>query len=234
MLQGWKSGGMLQMLLSKTATSGVCFYLFFFFKQRFFFPAGGGGWLEGCMSARVRKKKWWVVFGCVCCETRWAWRAECRGLSDMGSVGLLGWSGCVWMTFWVKPSSNLHARQLSLPHSLSPPLSLPPTLSLSPPLLSLSLPGVTGWDIKTGILINCATLPPAALNMLQPRQAVCYISDSLVLFQLDLSHLSLSLTFTALFPSLSPLQFPNLPHWQHLARPSRSLLSLVHPSTVWP
>lgn len=186
------------------------------------------------MSTWVRKKKRWVGFGRVCCKTGWGWRAECQGLSDMGTVGLVGWPGCVWVTFWVKPSSNLHARQLSLPHSLSlSPLSpcLPPSFTLP---LSLSLPGVTGWDIKTGILINCATLPPAALNMLQPRQAVCYISDSLVLFQLDLSHLSLSLTFTALFPSLSPLQFPNLPHWQHLAHPSRSFLSPVHPSTVWP
>lgn len=44
--------------------------------------------------------------------------------------------------------------------------------------LSLSFPGVMGWDIKTGILINCAILPPAALNMFWPRQAVFQTSDS--------------------------------------------------------
>lgn len=93
------------------------------------------------------------------------------------AVGLAWWLGCDWMTVWVKPSL-MQARQL---------------------ILSLSLPGVTGWDIKTGILINCATLPPAALNMLRPRQAVCYISDSLVLFQLDLAHLSLPLSLLPLF-----------------------------------
>lgn len=39
-LQGWKSGGMLQMLLSKTVTSGVCFFFFFFHKEgKFLLPA---------------------------------------------------------------------------------------------------------------------------------------------------------------------------------------------------
>lgn len=126
MLRGWKSGGMLQMLLSKTPTSGVGFCLGFFFLNGDFFPS----WRAGGMYEYTGKEE--EMMGGVW-KTRWGWRAECQGLSDMGSVGLVGWSGCVWMRLWVKPSSNLHARQLSLP--LSP--------SLSPPLLPFSL---TPWS----------------------------------------------------------------------------------------
>lgn len=75
-----------------------------------------------------------------------------------------------WMDT-VKPKSGK-------PHTLSPSLSLTRCpLSLFP-FLPPFLPGVTGWDIKTGVLINCATLPPAALNMLRPRQAVSHTTDS--------------------------------------------------------
>lgn len=55
------------------------------------------------------------------------------------------------------------------------------------PWLSSALPGVTGPDIKAGSLINCAILPPAALNMLWPRRAVAHISSSPSLFCLFLS-----------------------------------------------
>lgn len=195
-LQGWKSGGMLQMLLSKTVTSGVCFFFFFFIRKENFY----------CLHLFRQSGV------CVCTSRHDGGEGQSVRACLMWAVGLARWLGCDWRTVWVKPSSN-QARQ----RSLSP---------------SPSLPGVTGWDIKTGILINCATLPPAALNMLRPRQAVCYISDSLVLFQLDLAHLSL--TFTTLFPSLSPLQFPNRPHSRHLSHPSHSFLSPVHPSAVWP
>lgn len=157
-LQGWKSGGMLQMLLSKTVTSGVCFSSFFFIRKDFFF-------FTACICLdRV------VVCVCVFQGTMGV-KGRVSGLVWRGLLGWLdGWVVTGWLFGWSPASSN-QARHLSL--------SLPP-------------PGVAGWDIKTGILINCATLPPAALNMLRPRQAVCYISDSLVLFQLDLAHLSLT------------------------------------------
>lgn len=106
------------------------------------------------------------------------------------AVGLAG----LWLDDCLG-EAQLKLSQASLSHFLS--LFFP----LSPSLSSF-FPRVTGWDIKTGILINCATLPPAALNMLRPRQAVCYISDSLVLFQLDLAYLLLSHLLLPLFSLL--------------------------------
>ncbi|KAJ8006155.1 hypothetical protein DPEC_G00125310 [Dallia pectoralis] len=38
--------------------------------------------------------------------------------------------------------------------------------------LGLDPLGVTGRHIKAGVLINCATRPPAALNMLRPGSQV--------------------------------------------------------------
>lgn len=151
------------------------------------------------------------------CECVWhkmkrGWRAQCQGLSDMWPGGLAGWLVCC-LDGW------LGTAQLKPGNSLS---------------LALSLPGVTGWDIKTGILINCATLPPAALNMLRPWQAVSHTTDSLALLLFHLPHLStfrlpplLSLTFFPIFKS-----DPSLLRLFSLPKPS--FLFVVYPSAVWP
>lgn len=138
MLQGWKSGGMLQMLLSKTATSGVCFYLLLFLNRIFSQPGGWGvgvGGLEGCMSTRVRRND---GFACVLQD-----RMEVKG-----RVSGLVWHGVCWVGWMVglclgdflgeaqlKPA---HQATLSPSFSLSPSVSPSPTLSLSPPLPFLS------------------------------------------------------------------------------------------------
>lgn len=128
------------------------------------------------------------------CEKRW------RGVKGIVS-------GLVWhVAWWVGWKAGLPSRWLV---GASPAQAWHLHLSRS---FSFSLLGVTGWDIKTGVLINCATLPPAALNMLRPRQAVSHTIDSLALFLLHLSHLY---HFSALFPSFSPicnrtLRQPNL------------------------
>lgn len=129
------------------------------------------------------------------------WRAWCQGLSDMWPGGLAGWLVCC-LDGW------LGTAQLKPGNSLS---------------LSLSLPGVTGWDIKTGILINCATLPPAALNMLRPLQAVSHTTDSLALLLFHLPHLS---TFP-LPPLLSLTLFP-------IFKSDPSLLRLFSPKALFP
>lgn len=118
------------------------------------------------------------------------------------------------MAAWVLPSSNLAT------------LSFPPSLSVS-----LSFPGVTGWDIKTGVLINCATLPPAALNMFWPWQAVFQATDSLALFLFYRPCLCIifhSFTFYLTRfpiwksdPSSLPFLLPNLLFFNQLCIPSQ-------------
>lgn len=126
-LQGWKSGGMLQMLLSKTLTSGVCFSSFFFYKEGTFFTA--------CICFdRV------AVCVCVCVwayfKARWGLKAECQGLSDVGCW--VGWILTGWLFGWspaqtkpdipLSPSFSLYLAHFSL---LFPPVQ---SLSLSIPL----------------------------------------------------------------------------------------------------
>lgn len=118
---------------------------------------------------------------------------EGHGVRACLTCGLVGWLAG-WFVCWV--DDCLGAAQFQPGNSL--------LLSLS---VSLSFPGVTGWDIKTGVLINCATLPPAALNMFWPWQAVSQTTDSLALFLFYIPPLCIIFhSFTSLSHLLSNLE----------------------------
>lgn len=164
---------------------------------------------------------WWGLDKLYACGHLWV----CMAQDEEGVKGIV--SGLVWhVAWWAGWMVGLLSGWLV---GYSPAQAW--QLSLS---LALSLPGVTGWDIKTGILINCATLPPAALNMLRPWQAVSHTTDSLALLLFHLPHLStfwlpplLSLTFFPIFKS-----DPSLLRLFSLPKPS--FLFVVYPSAVWP
>lgn len=117
-LQGWKSRGTLQLMLSKMVTSKVCFCSF---TEEGGFIRGlrEGGLLDWCTDTWMRKRKWCIGFRrvCFCWE---AWWGEGHSVRACLTCGLVGWLDGWFVSVWLVGCSPAQAWQLSF--SLSLPL----------------------------------------------------------------------------------------------------------------
>ena len=160
--------------------------------------------LDVCMYVCLYAHVWGTCVSVYLCVSKDE-GAEGHGVRACLTCSLVGWLDAwfaMYMPDWVQPSSSLA------------------TLAL---WVSLSLPGVTGWDIKTGVLINSASLPPAALNMLRPWQAVSQTTDSPALLLFNISQLCIIFYFFLLLP----FQFENLHHIQFTSLTSLCIWSCI-------